>query len=643
MYFEVIHKDFLNLLDYKELTVEKAVAHFAANGYDPLYITKDLKFFDVLTLKDFRRFGLKKTNKSYIRQIETFKNMLDIEKFFYFNTEAERLVILKGEEIFCEVNLMTEPPLINNIMKNLLALRFFKLYCKELKFEAFDNKKIFLFADSRIKEYFLTLFPYASVENTTDIGIIKLIDRNNYDFVFDFHFGRGLLKVLEVLEYVDDFYTIIESYALKILIKYVTEKRVLLMFYKIPRSQELLSLTDEEKNNFMSKISISQLAADEEFLKKFAPSKKDRIFIQKRKFTNSLRIDNGYFIFQSDCCDTDINIKNGIRKNIYFTGMEKFSAHIFGPCTVFGMLVTDKETIDSQISKMCILNDMKIAVHNHGGLHGDNFLNSIIYALNTYVSENDVIIFLDFLDDFDSKIFPNMIETYELFNKNKSYSEIMFFDSPEHCNAKGNKIFADKIFADLKDFYKDMSFDKAKRNLQINRGNQIDSNDLYCTHSAAIKFEKQLLKIQKNDLSVANIGCLLLRGRNFEQLKIDYLRKIFSFCDFLYIFVSCEIEENFFLENIFSNLEKILDNESICVVKADHFFCHMRFNTTDYSEEYVEDFVTVAEKIFCLGVKKFLNVNVRFFLEHEKDPILKLFDEYATFICKEYHINIEYI
>ena len=639
MHFEIIHKNFLNTVDYSELTTEVAAIHFAMNGYEPIYILKDSAFFDVLTLRDFRRFGLMRTGKNYIRQLVEFRNFNDIKKFFLDNASAERLIILKENQIFCEVNLMTEPPLINNVMKNVLALRFVKFYHDKFPKEKFVDKKVFLMSDSSVKCYFSKLFPKVVVENSTSIDVIKSKDLTKYDFVFDFYFGKGVLKMLNLNGVVDSFYDIVERSAVKILFDFAGEAKINLKFYKIPKSQELLSLNQDERKNFSAKISVAQLAENKEFLKKFSHSGKVRNFVRERKFSNSLRVDNGYYILQSDCFGEDINITNGIRKNIFFDDSAKFSVHIFGPCTVFGMFVTDSETIDSQISKMCASDELDIAVYNHGGLHGDNFLNSVMTALNTPVRTNDTFVFLDFLDDIDLKFLSDVSETFRKFNEDKSEEEIMFFDSPEHCNSKGNEIFAKIIFNDMKNFYKNFSGDKIKNFPRTCRSNQITIEDLRCTHAETINFERRLMKIKNPQQKSMVIGCVLFREDNFFQVKIENLKKILSQCDFLYLFTSCEVHGNFLVENIFDGLEKFFDVKNVLVVKADKFFCHTHFNSQDYSEGYVKNFIDITEEIFCSEISSILGVNVRFFFECEEDFATKILDKYAKVICEKYNIR----
>ena len=642
MHFEIVHKNFLNTVNYSELTTETAATHFAVNGYEPIYVLKDSAFFDVLTSRDFGLFGLKKTEKNYIQQIGDFRNFNDIKKFFLNNASAERLIILDGNQIICEVNLMTEPPLINDVMKNLLALRFVKFYHDKFPKEKFADKKVFLISDSGVRNYFSRLFPKSLVENSTGIDIIKSADLKKFDFVFDFYFGKKILRTLNLNEFVNNFYNIVEQSALKILIDFSDEMKLNLKFYKIPKAQELLSLNQDERNNFSAKLHIAQLAENKEFLKKFSPSEKGRDFIRKRKFSNSLRIDNGCYILQSDCFDEDINIKNGIRKNIFFDQSAKLSVHIFGPCTVFGMFMADSETIDSQLSKICALNNLKFAVYNHGGLHGHNFLNSIMTALNTPVRMNDTFVFLDFFDDIDLKFLPGLNETFRQFNEDKSESDIMFFDAPEHCNAKGNEIFARMIFSDLKNYYQNFSRAEINNFPRTFKDNQISLEDIRCTHTETIKFERQLLKIKVPQKKSSITGCLLLREKNFFQVKIEYLKKILSQCDFLYLFTSCEINENFFVESIFDESEKFFDIENVCVVKVAHFFCP-KFNPKNYSEVYVKNLVTLAEEVFCSGISSILDVDVRFFLQFEKNSPSKILDEYATSVCAKYEIRTEYL
>lgn len=69
-----------------------------------------------------------------------------------------------------------------------------------------------------------------------------------------------------------------------------------------------------------------------------------------------------------------------------------------------------------------------IRTHNRAGIHGDNELNSIMEALMVPVTNGDMHVFLDVLEDLPYDSYPQITFVKDWFNTEKTIGEVQFLD-----------------------------------------------------------------------------------------------------------------------------------------------------------------------------------------------------------------------
>ena len=451
MQYEINFNDTLNKIDYADLSNERLIQHFADNGYDFLYVYQNGKFFDVVTFPEFLSGKIfESRDKNFLQHIESFHTQAEVTVFFENNPNVERLVLIDGKDVVCEFNPMIELPLQNNVAKNLMALRYVRFFRREIICYLLKFDKILIIAKKHTQEFISELLPeinFEFVERLKEDENSEIF--SNSELILDFYYGKKLRKKLNFKFEVMDFCVIVEKIAFDAMLDYCARRNVLLKFYKLQHYEGLNCLHDLELKNFLKRKSLSQLLEDKNYIDKFATNDFEREFICKRKFFCSPRVDNGYCFTQADCQTDGLIVSNGLRISEFENFNSKCNMHFFGPCTTFGILTSNFETVTSHLNRIFHVEHLDFSAINHGGLHGDNGLNSVMSALNTPVKKGDILVFLDVLNDFPSDVYPNLVEVNDWFNIKKTTSELMFFDFPGHCNADANKIISEGIFADL--------------------------------------------------------------------------------------------------------------------------------------------------------------------------------------------------
>ena len=331
-------------------------------------------------------------------------------------------------------------------------------------------------------------------------------------------------------------------------------------------------------------------------------------------------MDNGFFYTQEDCYSDEINVFDGVRITPCSQGNDNgVCLNFYGPCTTFGIMVPDDETVTACLQKRFNSEGISAFCVNYGGLHGNNVLNSIISALNTPVKPGDYLIFLDVLNHYDAETYPNLIDTNEWYNKKKSKNDVYFFDFPGHCNYKANLIMADGIYDDICVDISAASKNDAPRNnfFRSQRGSTIDFNNLWITSPNIHKMMSSIniCKPKAND----TVGGIVIGNSDLEGLDGLNLEKLSTRCDFLYIFVAAENQDNFSQVVLYDILHHYATERSnVRIVSIDHMLLSQRYLSADLSNPSVISRIEKIEQALSLSVFKKLGINLRFIQSYKK-------------------------
>lgn len=628
----------LHIIDYNELNIKTAVKHFAENGYDYLYIIKNKKLYDVLNYHDFVRFGLEIRKRTYITDVLTVQtDTSKIEQFFLDNPEINRLAVTDSGKILYEINTMVEPLLLHSIEKNLFPLRFADMFYEQLKDVFSDYKKILLLAPACTADFIIKYFNGSAFTVISNTDCLFGLNFKEYDAVLDFLCGPKLIKIINSDIDTFNLYNFVEKILLEKLVNYAEDNNILLKLYRIPGFSELHCLNMMEDNVYAKKINFPDLMKDKAYLKEFCLDNESFSFIERRIISDTIRQDNNIWFTQEDCTEKGLMIRSGIRKTIPSNECFDYCVHFFGPCTVLGMLVRDEYTIPSIFARNFFLTYPDFLVINHGGLHGNNLLNSVIGALATPLKSGDIIVILDFFCN-ELKNDNTVIDTSLWFENDKSENEICFFDSLDHCNEKGNSIFACNIYADIAeniDFSKE-KYKKRQRFFEKHTPDHPFNNYFTVSNAAGIRLYSKIKKCTSNSVC-SNNGVFVCYDIESDEEFCSVLNRALGNCSRLFVFTSFDhlcIKKQLFCSKI---CMKYYAHKHINIIQLDHFFNIYR-KIYEEPDEYKE-FVNMIEYCFELSVYSVLPC-IRFYTENNSDIRSKLNNSEVTVINKRHIFTV---
>lgn len=616
MNYQIVYKDELNIIDITELTKEKVGIHFSERGYEFLYVYKNGNFYDSLSFDEFRNDKwLEQETKEYHKDISDFNTNNDIESFFISHPGTVRIVLLDGNQLVGEVNLLDEQPLQNGVIKNLMALRYVDFFKDKIIETLLCYKEIYILASDETYAFVKDMFKQLQLKQIKSLSQISFIQQDENRIILDFLYGKKILKVFKCADKFYDFTKLLERFALESIIEYCEDYGLILRFYKLQVFEKLTCLHPWEINNFEHRTSKEKLAENDEYVKAFSVNQHDYQYLKERKYQMTLRLDDGFAFVQEDCNDKDLHVKDGVRFSSHNVIDTVHTAHFFGPCTTFGIMTPDNETVTSYFQENATEERLNINAINHAGLHGNNFLNSMMLAMKTRVKKGDALVFLDVLDSFPDESYPGLEDVNDWFNENKSTNEIYFFDFPGHCNALANKLMADKIYNDLKSIYTNMNMiDYLEDHTTFFDSQNLDYNPFRFflhTNGSAIKMLHKMRKFCIED----DTGFLVYYGDDNTTIDLKFILEAASMCKRLFIFVSGEhlpyFEQIKTARDLFSEFQ---NNSTINVIQIEHYFNAARYLASETKTS--DRGIRFLEKAFLLVVYNGLRVKKRFVKKH---------------------------
>lgn len=480
----------VHTIDSRDVSFDTVVMHFVEYGYEYLYIVRDNQIKDVISYHEFIKHGLDFRKRDYILDSRILHN-INIENYLEKNYSLNRLVVLEDEQLLYEINLMTEPELLHSVERELFSLRFLPLFRSSISNQIKEYEKIYIFSNDEIFDFIK--------ENSLDCNLL----RADLSFaqeeicegsaILDYQLGSKLRKKVlgEKEQFVISIYNLIEREAFRRLINYCKNKNLNLRMIRIPNYDSIKNLSKYENEVVQYGKGFLDLICDDDYLNEFCRNSYNKSFIKQRGASRSVRYDNGIWVTQGDCNEEGISVINGIRCNNKTKSVHLRTTHFFGPCIVFGMLVTNEDTISEQYKKACKRKGIDIAVENHGGLHGNNVLNSLIGALAVPKKTQDSIVIIDYFDDLPKKEYTS-VEDYGFIFDRKTSADTWFLDHPVHCNGEANRIIAEYLCDSLLG----EDTDEISHDLNIYEYDELVCSSRYFTvsNTVGIKTKKELSK-----------------------------------------------------------------------------------------------------------------------------------------------------
>lgn len=359
----------------------------------------------------------------------------------------------------------------------------------------------------------------------------------------------------------------------------------------------------------------------------------------KRRVENDLLVNAD---FKSEL----VNIKNGIRKTCYQPEYYYRTVYFTGVCFALGTYVEDKDTIPSQVAKLIKKNGYLYRVVNLGILV-PNKSDTLMEQLN--LKSEDIIINLIASGSDKIKKCIKIIETNEAFD-NISDRKDMFFGITAHCTKKGNEIYAQFIFEQIKSSLKNYSInmhEKSKNEIySIFRNNNKDLHLYNYNH-----YKKQMEIMRKYCLKKAKIGSIVMNANPFTKGHKYLVEYAMEHCDWLHIFVVQEEASFFKFEDRFAMVKNACKNfQNLDVMPSGKMVASnitfpayfQREVVRDFTKEEINNRIHVIEdlRVFAMYIAPLFNVTLRFIGTEPLDKLTRQYNEEMKEILLTFGIEV---
>lgn len=439
---------------------------------------------------------------------------------------------------------------------------------------------------------------------------------------------------------------IIMPILLKKVYSFLSKEKVDFYVFDGVKKSELKELNEKEQINTTK--SIEQVLQDECFINEFTDNDSEsRDFIKEHLYDlNQLakHVSNGIHNVLVDRDETHLHIVNGIRKTIGNPKYANKTIHIYGPCVVYGLCVSDSKTISSYIQKLYNENnENNIKVVNHGLSYGKDLLNDLLYMMATPVSSGDIVIwFSGFMNNEIEILHSYGINVYSLKNDVLTLHN-WFLNNPFHCNSVANKIYSERICQIISA--------STINNSDINKQSLIEAEKLPLVYDsyALLKSDEledyisSLKQYKINNNSVTK-GCVVINANPCTRGHLHLIKEATKEVDHLYIFL---VQEEMFHGYTYLDREIMLKQNikglnNITVLPGGSIFTSIvgfpeYFNRN--SAKKIDPLMN--HKIFCEKIAPALDITVRFFGNEPEDNVTRQLNDTAETFLPKYGIKVK--
>lgn len=605
----------LCVINNRHPRIEEIAEHFSNNGYRPLYVLENDLLKYVITFEDFVCSSINETiDRDFVFQEKEVLSRDNVINILKRHPNIDFLVVIDNGKLCYEVDSLVLLPYQNGTLKNLLALRYLKLFSSDFYDYMKDYKNVLIIANDTVVEYFRLVVPNLRFDFICkdDFNLNPSIVEK-YDIVLDFVYNGRIRKVLKInsIKY-QELNKIITPFALKRLVSYCDKNGVFLKFYKLPRYEDLLCLNPNEIKNKDERNFFGKIIQDDFYLKLFVRSESEYQFLKNRAYHSSLRFDNGICFVMDESNDDEMHVHSGIRIGKFPENNEYPNINIYGPCTAFGFVVPEDKTVASLLENKLKHYGINVRVLNRAGIHGNHELNSIIHALSTPMKSGDMVILLDVLEDLPEKSYPNFVYVKDWFNKEKSKDSVQFLDFPGHCNSDSNEIMSNYILKDIINLLT-LQESSSLRNAYIKSYEDFYSTICF-THAPCFLLAARIRESINNNIYFNNIGLLVLPNNiDFKHMK-HIIEQCKAKCDHLAVFYTNDSVDD--IRNRRLMFEYLRSNTYISLIQLEHFFNIERLFDSRFSICNNQELALMTERFFMNVIVSELNLPIiRFYIE----------------------------
>lgn len=480
----------------------------------------------------------------------------------------------------------------------------------------------------------------------------NISSNNKYDFIIDTIYTEEFRHlVLDSTKKYISFSNILITILFNEIVKYFNEKSVSFYIVKGVRKSypEIKSqLTEKEIAN--TKKSLEEVLNDDEYINiLYKNDERSRKYIENHKNNISQLsriVFNGVHNYLLDRKEEGFNIVNGKRITTGHPNKTTQTVHMFGPCVVQGLCVSDSQTIPSLLQQTINENGFQTTqVLNNGLAYGKDLLNDLLYMFGSDFNEGDIVVWINGYSEEELNLFKNNNVT--IIDCNSCFIGLhdWFCNIPFHCTSKGNQIFTKQIFNSIK---KDLHLNfqsEIKKSFNFLRDKNIslkfDSDSILNSYEMSL-YMKYLSKNKKKLPEKTKIGAVVITANPCTKGHVYLINQALKQVDFLYIFLVEGNKQGFdYLDRetmLLANLEGITN---VCVLSGGAVMtselCFPEYFNRNISYKKINPALHL--KIFGQKIAPYLGIKYRFFGEEPEDYITNELNKVARKVLLEYGVE----
>lgn len=447
-------------------------------------------------------------------------------------------------------------------------------------------------------------------------------------------------------ELVEELYKRVQLYnPMKKVIRDLIKRGVDVRYYHYPVVREITNKSEWEKFLFKKNLIASDLRKEtsnykEELVKVFG-NKYDYDYIDKSIINFPLPpIYRSGVRVHKDVSTSYYNVINGVRVTEESCYDCDYKVHIFGSSYAFGKYDSDKETISSNLQRMYNSIGERVRVINYGvqGVLLDDVSKNMEAA---HIEQNDKVLIVNNGPEFEALLKDTIpVISFKDFIEDKSQGEI--FVDFHHMNPKGDALFSEKIFYDLKET-KHSNFVSDIEDSKYNSANVASRvEDYFGTDRALDKMlQRYLSELPKKPAGL--VGSIVMNCNPFTNGHRYLIESAAEKVDHLFIFVVQEDKSIFAFEDRFALVKKgTADIKNVTVIPSGKFIISAATFPEYFVKEDQKEVIIDASndlKLFGKEIAPRLGISIRFAGTEPKDMVTAQYNKQMASLLPEYGIK----
>lgn len=439
---------------------------------------------------------------------------------------------------------------------------------------------------------------------------------------------------------------IVEEYELEVFSERVKENASNFFFMRLPYAEELTTLQEEELERCgkaekkTMQFYLQNYSYDEE-IQKLAHcvlgSDANQEFVDAQKVVASFVVKGG-LCYNTDKKSKYVNVVNGRRVTTDVPLSPDGEVYLFGPCTMFGVIVEDKYTIPSCLQRVLNGKGINREVMNEG-MVGAPLIEEIRKFNRTSYREDAVFVFM-VRPGAEEEGLKKYLPKYPIYSMKECFDSFKFhnyfFDIPKHCNKRACEKIAEYVMENIEDII----------NVAVNQGRSMSAPAI---DSKTIVFPKKELAGYQEELQTyfrtGENGAIVMNCNPFTNGHLYLIKQASSQVDNLYIFIVSENKSVFSFEDRIRLVKEGIKNQvsNAIVIPSGKFILSSDTFPEYFTKESATDEVFVDTsfdiELFSKYIAPVLNIKVRFVGEEPKDIVTRQYNRDMKRILPQYGIE----